>query len=340
MHNDPVRSLSQLRRLRSGVKGLLGRPLAALVIWRLRRTDASLGIAVVYHRIGTETGDPQTEFVPAMGADLFTRQVAYLDRRFRLVAPEALPAAVAERPLGARLPAAITFDDDLASHVTHALPVLTRSGVRAGFFLCGASLDEAQCFWWERLDRAAELGVGDEVLAGAGAPSASGGRRTDVDALRRWFEQLPALRREGLSGELRDVAGGDPPDAGVRSDDVRAMVCAGFEVGFHTLHHDALPELSDAQLARALVDGRERMEDLCGPIASFAYPHGRHDRRVVEAVRDSGFRIAFTTTGTAVRGDDDPLMLSRIEASFDSVGALAYSLGRALWRARGRVREP
>jgi peptidoglycan/xylan/chitin deacetylase (PgdA/CDA1 family) len=336
----PVRGLSQLRRLRSGVKGLVGRPLAALVIWRLRRTDASLGVAVVYHRIGTDTGDPRTEFVPAMGADLFTRQVGYLDRLFQLVGPEALPAAVAGRPLGARLPAAITFDDDLASHVTHALPVLTRSGIRAGFFLCGASLDEPQCFWWERLDRAVELGVGDDVLAGAGAPSASRGHRPDVDVMRRWFEQLPAPRREGLSRELRDVAGGDPPDAGVRSDDVHALVDAGFEVGFHTVRHDVLPNLSDAQLAQALVDKRERIEDLCGPIASFAYPHGRHDRRVVEAARDAGFRVAFTTSGMAVRGDDDPLMLGRIEASFDSVGALAYSVGRALWRARRRVREP
>ena len=54
---------------------------------------------------------------------------------------------------------AITFDDDLRSHVDFAAPLLARVGATATFFLSGSSLDDPNRFWWERLQEAFDRGL-------------------------------------------------------------------------------------------------------------------------------------------------------------------------------------
>ena len=64
--------------------------------------------------------------------------------------------AIRSRRRGERFPVAITFDDDLPEHVHEALPALRAAGVKATFFLNGASLDAPHAFWWEDLQRAVD----------------------------------------------------------------------------------------------------------------------------------------------------------------------------------------
>jgi peptidoglycan/xylan/chitin deacetylase (PgdA/CDA1 family) len=235
--------------------------------------------------------------------------------------------AIRHRAPGARVPAAVTFDDDLSSHVSEALPVLQRAKVPAAFFLCGASLTGPHRFWWERLDAALTTRGAEEALSVVEIEAPT------IHEQGRQVEELPPSRRDQLSDRLRELNGPDPPDAGLRACQVQAIADAGFEVGFHTIRHDALTTLDDRQLAAAMSNGRAPLERLVGAIESFAYPHGRVDVRAIEAVRAAGFGNAFTTTGEAITGEDDPLALSRVEAPLHSVGELAYAVASALRRA-------
>ena len=56
-------------------------------------------------------------------------------------------------------PVALTFDDDLGHHVTHALPELRDAQAPATFFLCGSFLEEPRDYWWQRLQRAVDGGA-------------------------------------------------------------------------------------------------------------------------------------------------------------------------------------
>jgi peptidoglycan/xylan/chitin deacetylase (PgdA/CDA1 family)/glycosyltransferase involved in cell wall biosynthesis len=77
---------------------------------------------------------------------------------------------------------------------------------------------------------------------------------------------------------------------------VREMQQYGIEFGSHTVSHRYLPEISDADLQREVVDSKRRLEDLLGiEITSFAYPYGGVDRRVRSAVISAGYRQGFTT---------------------------------------------
>ena len=101
---------------------------------------------------------------------------------------------------------------------------------------------------------------------------------------------------------------------------------AGGELGAHSRSHADLPQLADAALEREVVGA---LEDLAAAVpaapCTFAYPHGRHDLRVRDAVRRAGARLAFTTDVGANGAGTDPWCLRRIGVkAHDSLPAFAW----------------
>jgi peptidoglycan/xylan/chitin deacetylase (PgdA/CDA1 family) len=263
--------------------------------------------------------------VPALDSRRFEAQVRHLKRNYRVVSASELPAAVADRQRGERIPVAITFDDDLPSHAETAAPILSRHGTAATFFLCGASLREPFAFWWERLQRAFDHDV-DVSLAFAERPIGS----TIHSATNTFWELSPHARLDVFE-RLGALLGDDPADAGMRADDVRALTAAGFEIGFHTKEHHVLTTLGDAELGTALRDGRAELEALSGQqLDLIAYPHGEVDERVASAARAAGYRVGFTTERQPVRPGTDPLCVGRYEPFLASIGTFALDIARTL----------
>jgi len=292
-------------------------PLAGGLLATLLRLSARRrGLVLVYHALDERQGDLERDLVPPHGAVLFDAQIGHLRRWFDVVAAERILDATRSRARGSRFPVALTFDDDLPSHVTLALPALRARGTPATFFLCGASLDEPHSFWWERLQRALDAGRVD-------APRG-------VRALAREVEALSPPERDRYADELVERAGADPPGAGLRREQVRELA-AGAAVGFHTVRHHPLPALDDDALDDALATGRRELEEAAGaPLAAIAYPHGRTDARVAAAARRAGFDSGFAGGERAVTPDDDPLALPRISPAYASLGHFALQLVRAL----------
>jgi peptidoglycan/xylan/chitin deacetylase (PgdA/CDA1 family) len=316
--------------------------LARFVLRGLRLSRRRIGVAIMYHGIADETGDPASELVPPHGIKLFESQLRHLRSQFRLVPASELLAAAGGRRRGERFPAAVTFDDDLRSHARAAMPALRRLGAPATFFLCGASLDRPHRFWWETLQAAFDRDKGGAVRRVVeqrcgrlpGAPAVPLIRR-----LAAAIEQLRPDDRESVTAELEALAGPPPQDAGMSVADVQALAEEGFEIGFHTLRHHRLTALEDDELFHALREGLERLE---GPIGSrptlISYPHGRADARVATAARAAGFRYGFTSRPEAVTCESDPRLLGRVEPSFRSSGHLAVQLAGCLLRGAAAAR--
>jgi peptidoglycan/xylan/chitin deacetylase (PgdA/CDA1 family) len=292
---------------RSWLVRLLGTPIGGLAVCLLRLSRRRVGVVLVYHGIEEASGDPAREISPSHGVEVVERQLRHLARWFRVVDAAGMLEAIALRRRGGRFPVAITFDDDLRSHVERALPLLERAGLTATFFLCGASLDRPHEFWWERMQRA----------IARGAPSS----RADADALKT----LTYEEREALVDRLDP--GPPPADAGLRSADVLLLRRAGMRLGFHTRRHELLTVLDDNALALALQDGREDLEAITDePLELIAYPHGGNDARVRTAARRAGYSLGFTVAGKTVRAGDDRLGVPRLVPSYRSAGSLAVQL--------------
>ena len=332
------RSRPQSSGARAGVRHATRRLLRALERWRVRCSRARVGVVLVFHRLDEPPGDPTRELVPARSPALVEAQLTRLRSCYRVVAPSQLLDEVRRRRFGARVPVAVTFDDDLATHVDVAGPLLRRLGIPAAFFLTGASLERPQPFWWEDLQRAVDRRVGalQDLAAPEGArlADALAGAPGALRASARAIEQAAPEERARFAAGLRELTEAEPGTS-LDAAGVRALAEAGFEIGFHTCRHEPLPTLDDAELERALEDGRARLEGATErPLRMLAYPHGRAGAREAEAARKAGFVCAFTGRPTAVRGDDDPFLLGRIEPSFDGVDVFEAQLGRALLAAR------
>jgi peptidoglycan/xylan/chitin deacetylase (PgdA/CDA1 family) len=320
-----------LARGRGILLRVLGLPIAHLLVRAARFSARGAGVALVYHRVGDPAGDPRHELVPALGTELFAAQVRHLVSTHRVVVASELPAATRKRRRGERFPVAITFDDDLSSHIDVAAPILSSVGAAATFFVCGASLHGPHRFWWERLQAAFDDDVDLSELDLQPATIHQAGLRV---------QGLPPRARDELDARLTELVGPDLQESGLRGAALRRLVASGFEIGFHTLRHDVLPALGDAELAEAMRVGRSELEDVVGPLHTISYPHGLADARVAAAARAAGFEVGFTGEPAAVTSGSDALLLGRVSPSYASIGELAFDVAWALCRATFSGRGP
>lgn len=273
-------------------------------------------LVLVYHRIVPEV--PAATIVPSVPSEAFRRQVEALGQVGEIVPLEVL---VAERGRHARPRFALTFDDDYATHVEHALPILRSFGVLATFFLSGRALRGLGPYWFEQLER---------EIAGEGLATVARGLGVSADdpgALALACERDPSLQVV-----LEDRAGERGPH--LQQQDIEALAAGGMGVGFHTLRHRILPRLSEDEIDLELTDGREELASALGRrVVHFAYPHGRADRLTAARVRRAGFEAAFTGRPRPVRRGDDAFLLGRWEPG--PVGVEDLLVGAAIRLTRG-----
>jgi peptidoglycan/xylan/chitin deacetylase (PgdA/CDA1 family) len=316
----------------SGVSDL-ARTLLALLLSRLARLSSTrTGAVLVYHRVGgTRPPDPLREILASIPTEVFSRHLRHLRRHYRVVAATELLAAVRARRRGQPFPVAVTFDDDLSSHLHHAAPALQSAGVTATFFLGGTSLREARPFWWEDLQRAVDERLVDS-LPHVEQDVLSAALRREPKAIFRvagTIERLAPGERAEVASALRDAVGSSA-EQGLRAADVRALTAAGFQVGFHTLRHDALPSLTDDELRAALHDGRDELAGITqAPLDTISYPYGKADERVAAAAAAAGFTLGFTTKRGSVTPETEPLLVPRIPPA-PTVGKTMLRVARVM----------
>jgi peptidoglycan/xylan/chitin deacetylase (PgdA/CDA1 family) len=218
----------------------------------------------------------------------------------------------------------VTFDDDLSSHRI-AAATLAELRLTGTFFLTGATLEGPSGFWWQRLQACYEVGLGSIAAARAGVEEAG------IHTVALTIQHMPRTERERIADQLGELLGGAEPEAGLRADDVRALVASRAEVGFHTLHHDFLPDLPDEALELAVSEGRDLVESAVGgAVRTIAYPHGGADRRVAAAAGRGHFEFGFAGEPSAIGPDDDPLLLARIEPPRAGAGRFGMRIARHL----------
>jgi peptidoglycan/xylan/chitin deacetylase (PgdA/CDA1 family) len=299
---------------------------------RLARLRPEAGLVLAHHRVGEPPGDRERELVPTLSTRRFEERLEILQQRFRVVPASHVVEAARARRRREPVPIALTFDDDLRSHLDVVAPILLRGGLPATFFV-GPPLPPGAAFWWEDLQALADAGSLPGRLASLpeiDLTAVAGRAPKAIHDAGRTIEGLPADRRDAVAAELHGLAGTN----GRRRLDADAMaelVRLGFDLGFHTPRHYLLTALDDELLARELVDGRDVVEEIAGrPVATIAYPHGKADARVAEAARAAGFEVGFTGGKRPIDRRTDPLLVGRIETHDAPVeefeGRLAWAL--------------
>ncbi|HET9467445.1 MAG TPA: polysaccharide deacetylase family protein [Vicinamibacterales bacterium] len=249
------------------------------------------GLVLCYHRI---TPEPNAcDAVESITPGQFAAHIRALGEIGEIVP---LRDLLASRSASRRPLFAITFDDDDASHAQVALPTLQALGVHATFFLSGRSLHGLNAYWWFQLEQSVR-----EIGIEATARQVGQNGRTARELAR-------ACRSAGFINEVPTVKAPPLLDAG----GIQRLASAGMGIGFHTLRHHNLTLLSDDELARALVEGRDALASIAQQeIDILAYPYGAADARVAAAAQRTGYRAAFATCARPISASSNAYLLGR-----------------------------
>jgi peptidoglycan/xylan/chitin deacetylase (PgdA/CDA1 family) len=109
---------------------------------------------------------------------------------------------------------------------------------------------------------------------------------------------LPALVRERRTARFFLLAGkiGDP--GFLDAEGIARLHAAGMEVGSHGCHHRNWRALSNEELDDELVVSRRTLAEVSGQeVTEAACPFGSYDRRVLQALRRTGYRRVYTSDG-------------------------------------------
>lgn len=138
---------------------------------------------------------------------------------------------------------------------------------------------------------------------------------------------LPELRRRSWPGVLNLTVKNLRVSGGLSESKVRMLIAAGWELASHSLTHPDLTSLDDRTLLREVTLSRAVLRARFGvPVDFFCYPAGRHDARVIRAVRRAGY-LGATTTLDGLARPGKPYELRRVRVSgSDGVSGLARKL--------------
>lgn len=122
----------------------------------------------------------------------------------------------------------------------------------------------------------------------------------------------------GLIGKQDSWSGRENPSGktypllGRREIEEMARECVSFHS--HSRSHPDLSQLSQPALMEELAGARQDLEDLLGhPVPYIAYPYGRYDENVIDAVKACGYVAGFSVQPGFNRCHVDPYRIRRLD---------------------------
>jgi len=281
-------------------------------------------LVLAYHRVVDDlAGHPAS--IPAMLTQTRTleRQLDWLGRHYRIVSLDEL-GRLLESGACTDAVAAITFDDGYQDVYQNAYPLLRRKGMPGAVFVVTDLIGTARLHLHDRLflllRRAFVRWTAPEAELAAllrrlelrpCRPPAAGRRLTPLSALRRLLGGLSQAEAERVRSALEQAVGlGDHDAEAFRPlswEMLETMVRGGITIGSHTRSHAVLTNESRRRQLDEAAGSRSVLERCLGvPVRHFAYPSGCFDDGVVDVVRASSYRFAYTTC--RCRDLQDPLL--------------------------------
>ena len=217
--------------------------------------------------------------------------------------------------------AAITFDDGYADNFTVAVPILSRLGITATFFVATGFIDGGR-MWNDTVIESlriyrddfldlSHLGLGTHIVANAAQRVAA------IDSILGRLKYIDVRQRDELTaGIAEQVREPLPKGLMMTSAQVKSLTEQGMTIGAHTVNHPILTRIAEREAELEIRRSKEMLDALLDiPVTLFAYPNGKpfqdYDYRHVEIVRRCGFAGAVSTALGAATAEADPFQIPR-----------------------------
>ena len=293
----------------------------------LRQTDGITPFIVCYHRVVDNFERSAAETIPAMliSTRMLERQLDWLAKRFALLSLDELGDHLESGRSFKRPVAAITFDDGYSDDYQHAYPLLKRKGIPGAFFVVTGLVNSGRPQIFDRLYllfRLIEqkgLSVRSTVLRALEVTAADPSRMAQVSLsdegpfavmttmLNGFSHQEIELTISALEEQVSCDAAAAQDMSPLTWDMLETMHRGGMTIGSHTHSHLLLTSDTITAAKNELVQSKQILEaKLKAPVKHFAYPDGRFNPAVVEAVHGAGYRFGYSICHT--RDNNRPLL--------------------------------
>ncbi len=262
-------------------------------------------LIALYHAVGTPAA---TGYRDAVTGAVLQGQLEWLLSHYRV---RPLDELVSRRRAGESLDglAAITFDDNHPSLLAEALPLLSRLGLPATWFLIAAPLRGVP-FWRQQVRSLERGGQVEAFLAFARGrePAAARLRAERFYRDSKDPSRIDSIRMMALLDAYPGLAG--LPAEGVSAAALAAGLPPAVQLGNHSDRHPVFAGLPEAAQRAEIRRGRAGLEALGQPLsAAFALPFGgagSWDGTTLAAAAAEGVAALLTTVeglGAAVPAD-------------------------------------
>ncbi len=283
-----------------------------LVPRRLPRRTV-MPFVVCYHRVVENFEQSSRHSIPSMliSTAMLERHIDWMAKRYSLISLDEMVSHLESPREFRKPPAAITFDDGYSDVYYNAVPLLKRKGVPAAIFAVTGLIGTGRPQIFDRLYLSLRdlhsrgipmMRTLDGVSRSIRIDSKLGRFKNSIDEPFRVMSLLlgtvPRDQVERIVTALensarysRDLLEEMKP---LSWDLMSSLLAEGITVGSHTKSHVLLTGENLDAARRELSESKQALEArLQRPIHHFAYPDGRFNSAVVEAVNSAGYRYAY-----------------------------------------------
>ncbi len=196
---------------------------------------------------------------------------------------------IAPPPAGAPFPGLYVPANEFAAQMS----ALKAAGWHA------VTLDQLEAYW----TRGVPLGPGKPIVL-----TFDNGYRS------QYANALPVLERmHWVADENIQLTGLPPSQGGLTTEQVKALVAAGWELDTQGISHADLVALTPAELEYQVATARKMVQHRYGvPVNWFCYPSGHYNATVVAAVKTAGYIGSTTVIPGWASPSSDPFRLPRL----------------------------
>lgn len=275
---------------------------------------------LTWHRFSNQH---QHNLMQALPIDLFSRQVDWLIRNFQVVTLDEGLLRLLSKPSSQTTPmVALTIDDGFKDNWNFAYPILKAKRVPATIYVATEFIDTERAPWPTQLRWIIQETQSDRLLAPDVTLPLTTYAQRDAAALvcKKLLTPMLPNDREVLLNELAQQLRVNRISSSIAPltwQEIRQMSEYGITIGAHSHYHSILPEMPVAVAEYDIALSKIRVESELGRVCNhFAYPDGKHNRVVREAVKASGFTCAVTQDTGTNTSEFDAFRIARVDIPY------------------------
>lgn len=304
---------------------------------RLHVSQRNVYKILCYHRFLAEGGSSEISKKYIHSGELRS-QLAFVQKRFNILSLEECIGHYRQYAVWPDEAISVTIDDGYEDIYHYAYPLFKEKNISATVFLVYDFIEHRSWLWQDKIKyilRKTQLdGIDkDPVFGDLNFDTYENMLIGQLRIYNRMLTLPPDQRArliEQLAGKCEVALPDEPPAeyAPLSWAQIHEMAGNGIRFGAHTLSHEVLTSLSNADLKKEVEVSKQRIEARIGrEVETFCYPHGQYSERELIAVRKAGFLAAVAGVGGNL-ADADLFRLYRLYVSKNYLSAFINSLYR------------